>query len=129
MPDAYGKLIESYIQVLLAKLRFHGKYSGFPGTLSVGDDDLEKMGENDPNQYFEMAVDILDYLEAIVNMQTAGQSGAGRALGDKCESHAIPFTLKQLEITESHYCGHWTVNGGAPCRLRACCLPAVRFVF
>ncbi|XP_043195501.1 huntingtin-interacting protein 1-like [Amphibalanus amphitrite] len=71
LPDAYGKLIESYIQVLLAKLRFHGKYAGFPGTLSLSDDDLEKMGENDPNSYFEMAVDILDYLEAIVNMQTA----------------------------------------------------------
>ncbi|XP_037077183.1 huntingtin-interacting protein 1-like [Pollicipes pollicipes] len=71
LPDAYGKLIQSYMQVLLVKLRFHIKYHGFPGTLTLSEDELERLGENDPNNYFEMAVEILDYLEAIATMQSA----------------------------------------------------------
>ncbi|GLH09480.1 uncharacterized protein GBIM_14586 [Gryllus bimaculatus] len=69
--EGYGKLIQLYCQLLITKLDFHRRNPRFPGNLQVSREELESIGENDINTYFEMSVEMFDYMDEILNLQTA----------------------------------------------------------
>ena len=73
MKEGYGKLIHQYCQLLLVKLDFHQKNPGFPGNLLVSAEDLEKISENDMNNYFQMAVEMFDYMDEILSLQESSE--------------------------------------------------------
>ncbi|KAK7597678.1 hypothetical protein V9T40_009903 [Parthenolecanium corni] len=71
LKEGYGKLIQQYCQLLLVKLDFHMKNPGFPGNLVLSAEELEKIGENDINNYFQMSVEMFDYMDEILTLQEA----------------------------------------------------------
>ncbi|XP_050731133.1 huntingtin-interacting protein 1-related protein-like isoform X4 [Eriocheir sinensis] len=71
LAHGYGRLIKRYCELLIAKLHFHQHYPRFPGTMSVTPEELEALAENDANNYFELGVEMLEYLECILNLYEA----------------------------------------------------------
>ncbi|XP_071946435.1 huntingtin-interacting protein 1-like isoform X2 [Antedon mediterranea] len=71
MQEGYSKLINAYCSLLVTKLEFHKKYPTFPGNLAFADVEkaLEKLAENEINNYFQLCVDIFDYLDGLINTQ------------------------------------------------------------
>ncbi|XP_050073537.1 huntingtin-interacting protein 1 isoform X6 [Anopheles maculipalpis] len=67
--DGYGICIKHYTKLLVTKLEFHDRNPRVPGSLSLRQGDLEKIGEGDINIYFQLAVEIFDYLDDIVALQ------------------------------------------------------------
>ncbi|XP_035912484.1 huntingtin-interacting protein 1 isoform X5 [Anopheles stephensi] len=67
--DGYGICIKHYTKLLVTKLEFHDRNPRVPGSLSLRPGDLEKIGEGDINIYFQLAVEIFDYLDDIVALQ------------------------------------------------------------
>lgn len=49
------------------------KNPGFPGNLVLSAEELEKIGENDINNYFQMSVEMFDYMDEILTLQEAGK--------------------------------------------------------
>lgn len=58
---------------MLVKLDFHAKNPGFPGNLLLSAEELEKIGENDINNYFQMSVEMFDYMDEILALQEASK--------------------------------------------------------
>nr|XP_045605659.1 huntingtin-interacting protein 1-related protein-like isoform X1 [Procambarus clarkii] len=71
LAHGYGRLISHYCELLIAKLKFHQHYPQFPGSLFVTPEELEALAENDANNYFELAVEMLEYMECILNLYEA----------------------------------------------------------
>ncbi|KAE8752155.1 hypothetical protein FOCC_FOCC000948 [Frankliniella occidentalis] len=71
LKESYGKLIQQYTQLLIVKLDFHRRNPRFPGNLAVSQEDLDSIGENNVNNYFEMAVEMFDYMDEILALQSA----------------------------------------------------------
>ncbi|KAK3919503.1 Huntingtin-interacting protein 1 [Frankliniella fusca] len=71
LKDSYGKLIQQYSQLLIVKLDFHRRNPRFPGNLMVSQEDLDSIGENNVNNYFEMAVEMFDYMDEVLALQSA----------------------------------------------------------
>ncbi|VVC44540.1 AP180 N-terminal homology (ANTH) domain,I/LWEQ domain,ENTH/VHS,ENTH domain [Cinara cedri] len=71
LKDGYGKLIQQYCQLLLVKLDFHRRNPGFPGNLVLSEEDLNRIGNNDVNNYFQMCVEMFDYIDEILGLQSA----------------------------------------------------------
>lgn len=71
LKEGYGRLIASYIKLLVQKLRFHKKNNQIPGNLMLGDEQLEKICNHDINTYFELSVDMLDYMDDVIGLQNA----------------------------------------------------------
>ncbi|XP_046680417.1 huntingtin-interacting protein 1 isoform X2 [Homalodisca vitripennis] len=69
--EGYGKLIQHYCQLLCAKLDFHHRNPRFPGNLNLSKDELESIGDNDINNYFQMSVEMFDYMDEILALQSA----------------------------------------------------------
>ncbi|XP_023722262.1 huntingtin-interacting protein 1 isoform X2 [Cryptotermes secundus] len=69
--EGYGKLIQCYTVLLITKLDFHRRNPRFPGNLQVTKEELESIGENDINNYFQMSVEMFDYMDEILNLQSA----------------------------------------------------------
>ncbi|XP_067010685.2 huntingtin-interacting protein 1 isoform X4 [Anabrus simplex] len=69
--EGYGKLIQLYCQLLITKLDFHRRNPRFPGNLQVTKEELESIGENDINNYFQMSVEMFDYMDEILTLQSA----------------------------------------------------------
>ncbi|XP_058126010.1 huntingtin-interacting protein 1 isoform X1 [Anopheles coustani] len=67
--DGYGICIKHYTKLLVTKLEFHDRNPRILGHLSLKQGDLEKIGEGDINVYFQLAVEIFDYLDDIVALQ------------------------------------------------------------
>uniref|UniRef100_A0A182J915 I/LWEQ domain-containing protein n=1 Tax=Anopheles atroparvus TaxID=41427 RepID=A0A182J915_ANOAO len=67
--DGYGICIKHYTKLLVTKLEFHDRNPRIPGSLSLKQGDLEKIGDGDINVYFQLAVEIFDYLDDIVALQ------------------------------------------------------------
>lgn len=65
----YGWLIHSYLAVLIAKLEFHQKNESIPGSLRNADGGSIKYSGTDVNDYFELSVDIFDYMDALVSLE------------------------------------------------------------
>ncbi|KAJ8687345.1 hypothetical protein QAD02_023139 [Eretmocerus hayati] len=69
--EEYGRLIHLYIRLLITKLDFHKRNPRMPGNLQVTPEELEAIGENDINVYFQMTVEMFDYMDDILNLQQA----------------------------------------------------------
>lgn len=65
----YGWLIHSYLAVIVAKLDFHNKNESIPGTLRNSDGGPVVYSGTDVNDYFELSVDIFDYLDTLVDLE------------------------------------------------------------
>lgn len=79
--EGYGRLIQLYIRLLITKLDFHKRNPRLPGNLLVTAEELEAIGENDINIYFQMSVEMFDYMDDILNLQRAvfGSLGLSRS--------------------------------------------------
>ncbi|KAL1132561.1 hypothetical protein AAG570_010513, partial [Ranatra chinensis] len=69
--EGYGKLIQLYCSLLICKLKFHRRNPRIPGNLSLTSDELDSIGENDMNIYFQLAVEMFDYMDEILTLQGA----------------------------------------------------------
>ncbi|XP_031773653.1 huntingtin-interacting protein 1 isoform X2 [Apis florea] len=69
--EGYGPLIQLYIRLLITKLDFHKRNPRIPGNLQVTPEELKSIGENDINIYFQMSVEMFDYMDDILNLQRA----------------------------------------------------------
>ncbi|KAG9438292.1 huntingtin-interacting protein 1 isoform X2 [Apis mellifera carnica] len=69
--EGYGPLIQLYIRLLITKLDFHKRNPRIPGNLQVTSEELKSIGENDINIYFQMSVEMFDYMDDILNLQRA----------------------------------------------------------
>ncbi|KAK2573968.1 Huntingtin-interacting protein 1 [Acropora cervicornis] len=69
MKGGYGWLIDTYLAVLIAKLEFHQKNESIPGSLRNSDGGPIKYSGTDMNDYFELSVDIFDYLDTLVALE------------------------------------------------------------
>ncbi|XP_014488537.1 PREDICTED: huntingtin-interacting protein 1 [Dinoponera quadriceps] len=69
--EGYGRLIQLYTRLLITKLDYHKRNPRLPGNLQVTSEELEAIGENDINVYFQMSVEMFDYMDDILNLQHA----------------------------------------------------------
>lgn len=69
--EGYGKLIRLYSTLLVNRLEFHARNPRFPGNLHVSDGELDQIGEADVNVFFQLAVEMFDCLDDILNLQGA----------------------------------------------------------
>ncbi|XP_060065039.1 huntingtin-interacting protein 1-like [Ylistrum balloti] len=67
--EGYGRLIASYCALLVQKLKFHKKNNRIPGSLIMSDEQFSKICGSDVNNYFEICVDMLDYMDEILTLQ------------------------------------------------------------
>ncbi|XP_061162711.1 huntingtin-interacting protein 1-like [Saccostrea echinata] len=67
--EGYGKSIENYCRLLIQKLQFHKKNMEIPGNLKMSDEQFAKICGSDVNNYFEITVDMLDYMDEILALQ------------------------------------------------------------
>ncbi|KAH0954789.1 hypothetical protein HN011_008832 [Eciton burchellii] len=67
--EGYGRLIQLYTRLLITKLDYHKRNPRLPGNLQVTPEELEAIGENDINVYFQMSVEMFDYMDDILNLQ------------------------------------------------------------
>ncbi|OPJ85212.1 hypothetical protein AV530_007143 [Patagioenas fasciata monilis] len=49
-------------------MEFHTKNPRFPGNLQMSDRQLDEAGENDVNNFFQLTVEMFDYLECELNL-------------------------------------------------------------
>ncbi|XP_078081205.1 huntingtin-interacting protein 1 isoform X2 [Mustelus asterias] len=68
LSEGYGKLSCIYLKLLITKMEFHSKNPRFPGNLQMNDRQLEETGENDVNNFFQLTVEMFDYLECELNL-------------------------------------------------------------
>ncbi|CAH1233275.1 HIP1 [Branchiostoma lanceolatum] len=71
LQEGYGKLIALYCKLLVTKIEFHRKNAAFPGNLQMSDEQLHAAGENDVNNYFQLTVEMFDYMDAILAMEAS----------------------------------------------------------
>lgn len=69
--EGYGKLIQNYCTLLVNKIEFHIRNPKFPGNLNLTDEELEAIGENDVNVFFQLSCEMLDLLDDILNLQSS----------------------------------------------------------
>ncbi|XP_046429273.1 huntingtin-interacting protein 1 isoform X1 [Neodiprion fabricii] len=69
--EGYGRLIQTYIRLLVTKLDFHKRNPRIPGNLQLTADELEAIGENDINIFFQLSVEMFDYMDDILSLQRA----------------------------------------------------------
>lgn len=55
------------------KLNFHDRNPRFPGNLVLKRGELDRIAENDINVYFQLAVEMFDYLDDIVALQATSK--------------------------------------------------------
>nr|XP_008123834.1 PREDICTED: huntingtin-interacting protein 1 [Anolis carolinensis] len=63
LSEGYGQLCSVYLKLLRTKMEFHTKNPRFPGNLQMSDRQLDETGENDVNNFFQLTVEMFDYLE------------------------------------------------------------------
>ncbi|KAJ8312658.1 hypothetical protein KUTeg_010031 [Tegillarca granosa] len=72
--EGYGRLIGAYCKLLVEKLNYHRKNNQIPGNLLMADEQFTKICGGDVNNYdvkesFEISVDMLDYMDEILQLQ------------------------------------------------------------
>ncbi|XP_049873149.1 huntingtin-interacting protein 1 isoform X3 [Pectinophora gossypiella] len=77
--EGYGRLIHLYGSLLVTKLKFHARNPRFPGNMQLTVDELDAIAENDVNNYFQLCVELFDYMEDILNLQAAVFDSLGNA--------------------------------------------------
>nr|XP_043887661.1 huntingtin-interacting protein 1 isoform X1 [Solea senegalensis] len=68
LSEGYGKLCSIYLKMLITKMEFHIKNPRFPGNLQMSNRQLDEAGENDVNNFFQLTVEMFDYLECELNL-------------------------------------------------------------
>ncbi|CAL8346218.1 unnamed protein product [Arctogadus glacialis] len=68
LSEGYGKLCSVYLKLLITKMEFHIKNPRFPGNLQMSNRQLDEAGENDVNNFFQLTVEMFDYLELELNL-------------------------------------------------------------
>ncbi|XP_063030057.1 huntingtin-interacting protein 1 isoform X3 [Melospiza melodia melodia] len=68
LSEGYGQLCSIYLKLLRTKMEFHIKNPRFPGNLQMSDRQLDEAGENDVNNFFQLTVEMFDYLECELNL-------------------------------------------------------------
>lgn len=68
--DGYGRLIAIYMKLLRQKLSFHSKNPRFPGNLVLEKESLDDICGADINNYFVLSVDLLDYMDDVLALQS-----------------------------------------------------------
>ncbi|XP_075871077.1 huntingtin-interacting protein 1 isoform X2 [Nelusetta ayraudi] len=68
LSEGYGKLCSVYLKLLITKMDFHVKNPRFPGNLQMSNRQLDEAGENDVNNFFQLTVEMFDYLECELNL-------------------------------------------------------------
>ncbi|XP_038829854.1 huntingtin-interacting protein 1-like isoform X2 [Salvelinus namaycush] len=68
LSEGYGKLCSIYLKLLITKMEFHVKNPRFPGNLQMSNRQLDEAGENDVNNFFQLTVEMFDYLECELNL-------------------------------------------------------------
>ncbi|KAH1003226.1 hypothetical protein HUJ05_011159 [Dendroctonus ponderosae] len=71
LKEGYGRMIRLYTALLINKLEFHRRNPRFPGHLGVTPEELDSIGGDDVNNYFDMTVEMFDYLDHILGLQAA----------------------------------------------------------
>lgn len=70
LQDGVGKCIEAYTRLLVNKLEFHQKNTNIPGSLTVDFNEFARSVGEDLNVYFQLCVEVFDYLEHILQVQS-----------------------------------------------------------
>lgn len=73
MNDGYGLCIKQYTKLLVTKLNFHDRNGRFPGSLVLNRGELEQIAANDINMYFQLAVEMFDYLDDVIALQATSE--------------------------------------------------------
>ncbi|XP_067393865.1 huntingtin-interacting protein 1 isoform X4 [Emydura macquarii macquarii] len=68
LSEGYGQLCSISLKLLNTKMEFHTKNPRFPGNLQMSDRQLDEAGENDVNNFFQLTVEMFDYLECELNL-------------------------------------------------------------
>ncbi|XP_026845723.1 huntingtin-interacting protein 1 [Drosophila persimilis] len=68
LQDDIGLCINAYCKLLVTKLNFHEKNT-FPGSLIISFKEISKAADRDVNYFFQLCVEIFDYLEDIIALQ------------------------------------------------------------
>ncbi|XP_031630264.1 huntingtin-interacting protein 1 isoform X3 [Contarinia nasturtii] len=69
--DGYGVCIRHYTKLLVNKLEFHDRNPRIPPNLTMKRGELDVIGGGDINFYFQMAVEMFDYLDDIIALEAA----------------------------------------------------------
>ncbi|KAH9389798.1 histidine permease [Tyrophagus putrescentiae] len=69
LKQGYGKLIQNYCSLLVNKMDFHYRNQRIPGNLIISNSDLDSIGENDVNVFFQLCCEIFDYMDEILCLQ------------------------------------------------------------
>ncbi|XP_050557874.1 huntingtin-interacting protein 1 isoform X6 [Spodoptera frugiperda] len=77
--EGYGKLVHLYCNLLVCKLKFHARNPRFPGNMQLTAEELDAIAENDVNNYFQLCVELFDYMDEILNLQAAVFDSLGNA--------------------------------------------------
>ncbi|CAG5045166.1 unnamed protein product [Parnassius apollo] len=77
--EGYGRLVHLYCNLLVCKLKFHNRNPRFPGNMQLTADELDNIAENDVNNYFQICVELFDYMDDILNLQAAVFESLGNA--------------------------------------------------
>ncbi|KTF86249.1 hypothetical protein cypCar_00033225 [Cyprinus carpio] len=72
LSEGYGKLCSIYLKLLITKMEFHIKNPRFPGNLQMSNRQLDEAGENDVNNFFQLTVEMFDYLDCELNLFLGG---------------------------------------------------------
>lgn len=73
----YGLCIQQYSKLLVLKLIFHDRNTRFPGNMVLNGEELEQIAANDINLYFQLAIEMFDYLDEILTLQTMSKKLIG----------------------------------------------------
>nr|XP_020657322.1 huntingtin-interacting protein 1 [Pogona vitticeps] len=68
LSEGYGQLCSIYLKLLRTKMEFHMKNPRFPGNLQMSDRQLDETGENDVNNFFQLTVEMFDYLDCELSL-------------------------------------------------------------
>lgn len=68
LSEGYGQLCSLYLRLLRTKIEYHTKNPRFPGNLQLSDRQLDEAGESDVNNFFQLTVEMFDYLECELNL-------------------------------------------------------------
>ncbi|XP_039752919.1 huntingtin-interacting protein 1 isoform X3 [Pararge aegeria] len=77
--EGYGRLINLYCNLLVTKLKFHARNPRFPGNMLLTAEELDAIAENDVNNYFQICVELFDYMDDILTLQAAVFDSLGNA--------------------------------------------------
>ncbi|CAL8115528.1 unnamed protein product [Orchesella dallaii] len=69
LKPGYGTLVKLYCDLLNIKLNFHIRNQRIPGNLELTDDDLIQCTGDNEDAFFQLSVEMFDYLDAIVELQ------------------------------------------------------------